>query len=126
LSVLFGALSYLAIPTFAGFLAARRTGKDLSGVISGSTVGAVSFLLIILVVAVVAPSSFAAIPHSRCTPNCGHLLLIPPEWILTALFFGTVIMNGFGLVPAILGGWLGGVLGAKRAGVRASEGRPSE
>ncbi|HEY7358238.1 MAG TPA: hypothetical protein VH590_17275 [Ktedonobacterales bacterium] len=99
LYVVVGALLYLLIPAYAGFLASRQRGDDNTGVGAGCLVGAVSILMVLMTVVLVYYQTRT--PCGGCNPG-----------LLPALIFLSETMGG--TIVTVLGGSLGETLGLRQ------------
>jgi hypothetical protein len=116
-----GILVSLAIPALDGFLAARQNEDTSSGFGPGCLVGGIGFLIIAALTSLLIP----LVLQSQCAPpgSCnwgGAILASAAAGELVSLFL--VIEGIAGVVFGLLGGWLGGLLGSRRAAASQSSG----
>jgi hypothetical protein len=106
LYIVVGALWYLLIPGWAGFLTARQRGDPNVGVGAGCLVGSTAILMTLAALAAVD----ALMPHPRCGVDCpgaGRLLAL-------LVLFETL----GGAVATVLGGSVGEALGLRHFAAR--------
>lgn len=108
-------LIYLLIPALAGFLTARRRGDDFSESNPGCFVGGIGILIVAIIVPIVSTVVDIIILEPGCPPYCPRFYFDPLAVAQPVLPFFIFCECVAGVSMSSLGGWLGGILGQKRA-----------
>jgi hypothetical protein len=113
-SIALGALFYLVIPAIAGFFTARRhregafTGRSL-----GWKIGACSLLVVIFFALVIVVAYLLTLPHAASGSIGSRFSPLEIALLLGTLFFALIVLNSFGLLLGLVGGFFGGWLGRR-------------
>jgi hypothetical protein len=112
---------YLFLPAVEGFLTVRQRGHASSAVSPGCLVGGIGFLILALAFAVawhIMPpeDQISCPPGETCSPlSIGRAAFIGTAVIQTVAPVLLLLEGVAGAIGGLLGGWIGEVLGQKRA-----------